>query len=311
MRLNAVPQQWKNTPPQVRGRINFGTNLGRMTWFRVGGDAEVLFRPADEEDLAFFLSTLPEDVPVTVMGVGSNLLVRDGGIPGVVIRFGGPFAEARSLGENRIEAGAGTLDTSVAMLALEFGITGMEFLSGIPGTIGGALRMNAGAYHREMKDIFVEATALDRQGKRHVLDAESMQFAYRRCGVPENWLFTRAVLQGEAGDGADIATAMKAIRDQRTVDQPQSVRTGGSTFANPPGARAWELIDRAGCRGLRIGGAQVSEKHCNFLINTGDATAADIEALGEEVHRRVLDTCGVDMHWEIRRVGVPAIGENA
>lgn len=311
MSLNAVPQSWKNSPPPVRGRIHLGTNLGRMTWFRVGGDAEVLFRPADEEDLAFFLTTLPEEVPVTVMGVGSNLLVRDGGIPGVVIRFGGPFAEARLLNNQRIEAGAGALDTTVAMLALESGLTGLEFLSGIPGTIGGALRMNAGAYNRETKDIFVEAVALDRQGNRHVLDMAAMGFGYRRCSVPDSWLFTRAVLQGAPGDVNAVAEAMKTIRDQRTADQPQHVRTGGSTFANPEGARAWELIDRAGCRGLKIGGAQVSEKHCNFLINTGDATAADIEALGEEVHRRVLETCGVDLHWEIRRVGIATEGEAA
>lgn len=311
MSLNAVPQYWKNAPPPVRGRIQLRTNLGRLTWFRVGGDAEVLFRPADEEDLAFLLSTLPEDVPVTVMGVGSNLLVRDGGIPGVVVRFGGPFAEAKLVGGNRIDAGAGTLDHSVAMLALESGLSGFEFLSGIPGTIGGALRMNAGAYNREMKDLFVEAVALDRNGKRHVLDLAAMDFSYRHCGVAENWIFTRALLQGESGDAKAIAEAMQAIRDQRTTDQPQNVRTGGSTFANPSGMRAWELIDRAGCRGLTVGGAQVSEKHCNFLINTGHATAADIETLGEIVHQRVLETCGVDLHWEIRRIGVPAAKETA
>lgn len=289
--------------PPVRGRLSENYDLARVTWFRVGGPAEVLFKPADEEDLAAFLAGKPDDVPVTVIGVGSNLLVRDGGVPGVVVRLGGAFAGTAVDGLT-ITAGAATLDVNVAQAAREAGLGGLEFLCGIPGTIGGALRMNAGAYGREIKDVLVSATALDARGTRHVLTPEQMELGYRRCGVPGDWIFTSAVLRGEKVDTRRISRRMEEIRAGREESQPIRTRTGGSTFANPVGARAWELIDRAGCRGLTLGGAQVSEKHCNFLINTGQATAADLEDLGEEVRRRVLEATGVELRWEIRRIGV-------
>lgn len=293
--------------PPVRGRIGENADLSRITWFRVGGAAEVMFRPADAEDLAAFLAAKPADVPVTVIGVGSNLLVRDGGIPGVVVRLGRGFAGISRLGAE-IHAGAGALDLNVAMAARDMGLGGLEFLSGVPGTIGGALRMNAGAYEREMKDVTIAAHAIDPAGTLHHLDTADIGFSYRRTGVPEDWIFTSAVLAGEQADGGDIARRMENIKQARQESQPLRSATGGSTFANPPGTSAWELIDEAGCRGLRRGGAQVSELHCNFLINTGSATAADIEGLGEEVRRRVKEATGVTLDWEIRRVGIAADG---
>jgi UDP-N-acetylmuramate dehydrogenase len=296
---------WREALPAVRGRIAFDAPLGSLTWFRVGGPAEVLFRPADRDDLATLLAALPPEVPVTVIGVGSNLLVRDGGVPGVVIRMTGPFAELAMNG-TVITAGAAALDMTVALTALESGIAGLEFLSGVPGTIGGALRMNAGAFGGEMKDVTLAVEAMDRGGNLRTLTPAEMSFGYRRCGVAEDWLFLSATLQGQAGDKAEVSARMADIRAKREEAQPTRARTGGSTFANPEGAKAWELIDRAGCRGMVKGGAQVSEKHCNFLINLGDATAADIEDLGEEVRGRVLATSGVDLHWEIRRIGVRA-----
>lgn len=299
---------WTENLPPVRGRISLGAPLGGLTWFRVGGPAEVLFRPADADDLAQFLTCLPAEVPVTVIGVGSNLLVRDGGVPGVVIRLAGPFAGVTVDGFT-VTAGAAALDLTVAMTALEHGVGGLEFLSGVPGTIGGALRMNAGAFGGEMKDVTVSAEALDRRGNPHSFTLEQLGLTYRHCGVPEDFIFTKAVLQGRAGDKNAVAARMAEIRSAREASQPTRTRTGGSTFANPPGAKAWELIDKAGCRGLTLGGAQVSEKHCNFLINTGAATAADIESLGEEVRRRVKDMSGIELRWEIRRIGVP--GEKA
>jgi UDP-N-acetylmuramate dehydrogenase len=303
--MSAIRQDhWTQSLPPVRGRIARNAPLGGLTWFRVGGPAEVLFRPADAEDLAQFLGALPAEVPVTVIGVGSNLLVRDGGVPGVVVRLAGPFA-AIDVDGGTIAAGAGALDLTVAMTALEVGLAGLEFLSGVPGTIGGALRMNAGAFGGEMKDVTVAAEAIDRQGRVHTLSPAQLDFSYRHCGVDESWVFTKAVLKGAAGDKTEISNRMAEIREARESTQPTRTRTGGSTFANPEGAKAWQLIDQAGCRGLRIGGAQVSEKHCNFLLNTGDATAADIEALGEEVRRRVLETSGIELRWEIRRIGVP------
>ncbi|MGE5477818.1 MAG: UDP-N-acetylmuramate dehydrogenase [Bacteroidales bacterium] len=302
--MSALRQDhWADALPPVRGRISRNAPLGGLTWFRVGGPADVLFRPADAEDLAQFLAALPAEVPVTVIGVGSNLLVRDGGVPGVVIRMAGPFA-AISVEGHVITAGAAALDLTVAMTALETGIGGLEFLSGVPGTIGGALRMNAGAFGGEMKDVTLAAEAVDRSGTLHTLGLTQLDFGYRHCGVPEDFIFTRAVLKGQAGDKDAIAARMADIRTAREASQPMRTRTGGSTFANPDGAKAWELIDKAGCRGLQLGGAQVSEKHCNFLINTGDATAADIEDLGEEVRRRVLETSGIELRWEIRRIGV-------
>ncbi len=292
--------------PAVRGRLIANAPLGPMTWFRVGGPAEVLFRPADRDDLAAFLAARPADVPVTVIGVGSNLLVRDGGVPGVVIRLGRGFADISVVpGEPpRLVAGAGALDVTVALTARDAGIAGLAFLSGIPGTLGGALRMNAGAYGTEMKDVLDSADALDASGVLHRLPVGELGFAYRHCAVPEDWIFVSAVLRGAIGDPAAIAAEMTAIQAQREATQPIRTRTGGSTFANPPGAKAWELIDRAGCRGLRRGGAMVSDKHCNFLVNLGEATAADIEWLGEEVRRRVEQASGIRLDWEIRRIGV-------
>jgi UDP-N-acetylmuramate dehydrogenase len=293
--------------PPVRGTLTADAPLDRETWFKVGGPAEVLFRPADRDDLADFLRARPTDVPVTVVGFGSNMLVRDGGVAGVVIRMGREMAGIEVDGDE-ISAGAGASDPAVAAAARDAGLTGLEFLSGIPGTIGGALRMNAGAYGGEIKDVLVSCKAIDPQGRLHKLSADEMGFSYRRCAVPEVWIFTSAVLRGTPGDRDAIAARMAEIRAAREETQPMRTRTGGSTFQNPPGEKAWELVDRAGCRGLAVGGAMVSEKHTNFLINTGDATAADIEALGEEVRRRVRENSGIDLHWEIRRVGLPAGG---
>lgn len=296
--------------PPVRGEYRADASTAQLTWFRVGGPAEVLFRPADEADLIDFLAGRPADVAVTVLGVGSNVLIRDGGLPGVVIRLGKSFAQARAEG-GQVIAGAGALDVTVAAAAQRAGLTGIEFLSGIPGTVGGALRMNAGAYGSEVRDVLVSARAVDPLGHVHALAAADMGLAYRHCGVPEDWIFTGAVFRAHLGDPATIAQAMADIRDAREETQPRRVRTGGSTFANPTGHRAWQLIDAAGCRGLRVGGAQVSEKHCNFLLNTGDATAADIESLGEEVRRRVRETSGVELRWEIRRIGVAKTGDGS
>jgi UDP-N-acetylmuramate dehydrogenase len=291
--------------PAVRGRYTENAPLGPVTWFRVGGPAEVMFRPVDAADLAGFLAGKPADVPVIVLGVGSNLLVRDGGVPGVVVRLGRGFAGIETEGDE-VRAGAGALDVNVALVAGDAGIAGLEFLSGVPGTIGGALRMNAGAYGAETKDVVVGARAVDPVGRVRDLDPEDLGFGYRCCAVPRDWIFVSARLRGRLGDRAAIARRTEEIRTAREQTQPIRSRTGGSTFANPPGGKAWELIDRAGCRGLTRGGAQVSEKHCNFLINTGNATAADLEALGEEVRRRVFETSGVRLEWEIQRIGVAA-----
>jgi len=290
--------------PAVRGRLTADAPLAAITWFRVGGPAEVLFKPEDAEDLAAFLAAKPDDVPVTVVGVGSNLLVRDGGVPGVVIKLTGPFAQTEFLEDGKVRVGAAALDLTVATMACEQGLGGLEFLSGVPGTIGGALRMNAGAYGGEMKDVVIEGRAIDPAGKLHSLSAAEFGFEYRKSAVPDGWIFTDALLQGRPETPQVVAERMAEIKAKREESQPLRTRTGGSTFANPPGHKAWQLIDQAGCRGLTIGGAQVSEKHCNFLINTGSATAAEIEELGEEVRRRVLATAGVELHWEIRRIGV-------
>lgn len=296
--------------PTVRGRLTENAPLARITWFRVGGPAEVMFRPADRDDLAAFLAGKPADVSVTVIGVGSNLLVRDGGVPGVVVRLGREFAGIICEG-TRVRAGAAALDLNVALTAAEAALTGLEFLSGIPGTIGGALRMNAGAYGREIRDVIVEAEALDPQGKLRTLRLPSLGLSYRRCSVAEDWIFTSALLQGTLGERKEIARRVDQIQRAREESQPIRSRTGGSTFANPEepaaeGRKAWQLIEAAGCRGLKRGGAIVSEKHCNFLINTGKATAADLESLGEEMRRRVYETSGVRLRWEIRIIGVPA-----
>ncbi len=293
--------------PPVRGRLTANAPLSAITWFRVGGPAEVLFRPEDREDLLAFLAGKPRDVPVTVIGVGSNLLVRDGGIPGVVLRLARGFAEIRVEGEE-VEAGAAALDVNVAKVAADAGLAGLEFLVGVPGTIGGAARMNAGAYGSELKDVLLWVEAADGQGRVHRLTPAELQLGYRSSGLPADWVVLKARLQARAGEPAEIQARMAEITAQRGATQPVRSRTGGSTFANPPGARAWELIDAAGCRGLRLGGAQVSELHCNFLINTGTATAADLEALGEEVRRRVKRVCGIKLRWEIKVIGLPANG---
>ncbi len=293
--------------PPVRGRYKANAPLGRVTWFRTGGDAEVLFRPADADDLADFLARRPPDVPLTVVGLGSNLLVRDGGVPGVTIRLGRAFTMVACDGEV-VRAGAAALDTSVALAAGKAAIAGLEFLSGVPGSIGGALRMNAGAFGREMKDVTISAAALDEKGARHELDNAALGFGYRRTRVSEGWIFVSAVLRGEKGDSAAITARIREIRNSRDASQPTRAATGGSTFKNPEGMKAWELIERADCRSLRRGAAMVSEKHCNFLINTGGAKADDIERLGEEVRRRVQAATGVQLEWEIRRIGVPGGG---
>lgn len=308
--LAALPEAVAARLPAVRGRLTANAPLAGITWFRVGGAADLLFKPADEADLAQFLAGCPAELPVTAIGVASNLLVRDGGVEGVVLRLGREFAGIRAE-DGLVHAGAAALDVNVARVAQEAGIEGLEFLVGIPGTIGGALRMNAGAYGTEIRDVLVSATALDRSGRRHVLTAEEMGLSYRHSAVPADWVFTGAVLRGRPGDRAEIAARMKAITDARGATQPVRSRTGGSTFANPPGNKAWALIDAAGCRGLRIGDAQVSEMHCNFLINLGEATASDIEALGEEVRRRVRETSGIELRWEIKRIGRPAGGGDA
>jgi UDP-N-acetylmuramate dehydrogenase len=295
--------------PEVRGRYNENVSLADVTWFRVGGAAEVVFRPADSDDLVYFLQNKPADVPVVVMGVGSNLLVRDGGLPGVVIRLGRGFADVSCDGDT-VTAGAGALDVNVSLTAAEASIGGLEFFSGVPGTIGGALRMNAGAYGTEMADVLIKAEAVTPTGEIKTLVLADMDFAYRHCGIDENWLFLSATLQGNHAQKVDILARIEEIKSSREDSQPVRTRTGGSTFANPTDTelKAWQLIDRAGCRGLVRGGAMVSEKHCNFLINTGDATAADLETLGEEVRRRVLEDTGIMLHWEIRRIGLHADG---
>jgi UDP-N-acetylmuramate dehydrogenase len=310
MALSRRPSRLIERLPPVRGRLTEDAPLERITWFRVGGAAEVMFRPADAKDLAAFLAALSAELPVTVVGVGSNLLVRDGGVPGVVVRLGRGFADI-VIGAERVSAGAGALDLNVALAAAEAGLAGLEFLSGIPGTVGGALRMNAGAYGSEIKDVLLEATALDRSGRTHRLNPAELGLGYRRSGIPEDWIFTGAVFRAAPGERAQIAGRMAEIHRAREDTQPIRSRTGGSTFANPDdpraaGRKAWQLIEEAGCRGLRRGAAMVSEKHCNFLINTGDASAADLEALGEEVRRRVREKSGIELRWEIRRIGIPA-----
>jgi UDP-N-acetylmuramate dehydrogenase len=290
--------------PPVRGSITRGAPLKDLVWFRAGGPAEVLFRPADAEDLAAFMAAKPADLRVSVIGVGSNLLVRDGGIPGAVVRLSSAFGKIECDGM-RVRAGAAALDGAVARAAADAGIAGLEFLRGVPGTIGGALKMNAGCYGKELKDVFVEAVAIDGKGNKIKLSRADMAFEYRKAkGAADDLIFIEAVLEGGKDDPAAIRARMEELSANREASQPIKSKTGGSTFKNPPGHKAWQLIDQAGCRGLKIGGAQVSEKHTNFLINTGDASAADLEALGEEVRKRVQENSGVVLEWEIKRVGV-------
>ncbi len=292
--------------PQVRGRYEADRRLADLTWFRVGGPADVLYTPADEADLAAFRKAVPGNIPVTVIGVGSNLLVRDGGVEGVVIRLGRGFGGLAVEAGYRIRAGAAVPDVRVARFALENVIGGLTFLRGIPGTIGGVLRMNGGAYGGETKDVLVEARAVDAQGDVVVLSNADMKYSYRHCGAPEELIFTEALLQGRPDDKNNIVREMDAITSAREDSQPIKSRTGGSTFKNPPGQKSWQLIDAAGMRGFSIGSARVSDKHCNFLINDGDASAADIETLGETVREKVKETSGVELHWEIKRIGVKA-----
>lgn len=295
----------KSRVPNLRGRLLANQSLGEFTWFRVGGPAQVLFMPEDFDDLANFLKGLSADIPLTVIGAASNMIVRDGGVPGAVVRLGRGFNEATIQERHRVLAGSAMLDVLVARSAQKAGVAGLAFLSGIPGTIGGALRMNGGAYGGETKDVLIEAYGLDRQGNARTYSNAEMAFSYRHCSVPDDVIFTGALLQGRAGDPEQIAAEMAEIKAKREASQPRN-RTGGSTFKNPPGRNAWKVIDEAGCRGLKVGGAQISELHCNFLINLGDATAADIEALGETVRARVKAHSGVELEWEIKRIGVSA-----
>jgi len=290
--------------PSLRGRLLGNQSLAELTWFRVGGPAQVLFMPEDEADLCYFLANLPADIPVTVIGLGSNLIVRDGGVPGVVVRLGRGFSEIAIDGVE-VRAGAAVPDVRVARAAQEAGIAGLSFLRGIPGGIGGALRMNGGAYGRETKDALVAARAVDRAGRVHILANADFGYSYRHSGAPADYIFTEATFRGERGDPAAIAAEMEKITESREATQPIKSRTGGSTFKNPPDQKAWQLIDAAGCRGLRIGDAQASQMHCNFLINLGNATAREIETLGETVRRRVKEHSGVELEWEIKRIGVP------
>jgi len=294
--------------PDLRGRLLANQRLADITWFRVGGPAQVLFTPADEADLAYFLARIPADLPVTVVGLGSNLLVRDGGMPGVVIRLARGFADVKVEAGHRLRAGTAVPDMKLSRAAADAGIAGLAFYRGIPGSVGGALRMNGGAHGSETKDIVVEARAIDRSGNIHVLDLKALGFTYRHCSVPADWIFTEALFQGAPGDPAEIAKQMEEVAQYREANQPIKERTGGSTFKNPPGHSAWRLIDAAGCRGFRVGGAKVSEMHCNFLINDRDATAEDIERLGETVRSRVKATSGIQLEWEIIRLGLPREG---
>ena len=294
----------KSQMPALRGRLLANEPLAPLTWFRVGGPAQVLFMPEDEADLAYFLAHLPAEIPVAVVGLGSNLIVRDGGVPGVVIRLGRGFGDVKVEPGERVRAGTAVPDVKVSRTAQEASIAGLAFFRGIPGAIGGALRMNGGAYGRETKDALIEARGVDRRGNVQVFGNADLHYTYRHCGAPDDVIFTEALFQGAPGDAKAIAAEMDKITESREATQPIKSRTGGSTFKNPPGHKAWQLIDAAGCRGLKVGDAQVSEMHCNFLINLGNATATDIEMLGETVRRRVKENSGVDLEWEIKRIGV-------
>jgi UDP-N-acetylmuramate dehydrogenase len=299
-----ITPELKAGMPELRGRLLANQSLAELTWFRVGGPAQLLFTPADEEDLAYFLSSLPRELPVQVVGVGSNLIVRDGGIPGVVIRLGPRgFGETGTDGDI-VSAGAAALDKRVAETAAAANIGGLEFYFGIPGTIGGALRMNAGANGAETSDVLIEAVGIGRDGGRHSFANADMKFVYRSSGVDPSIIFTSARFRGTVATPEAIRARMDEVQTHRETAQPIREKTGGSTFQNPPGHSAWKLIDAAGCRGLRVGGAQVSEMHCNFLINTGAATGHDIETLGDTVRARVKQNSGIELHWEIKRIGI-------
>ncbi|MCC3306658.1 UDP-N-acetylmuramate dehydrogenase [Sneathiella sp. HT1-7] len=299
---NSTHEKLIDRMPSVRGRLRENADLGKVTWFQVGGPADVLFKPEDDKDLADFLKNLSKDIPVYVIGVGSNLLVRDAGVRGVVIRLGRHFTKM-NCDSDMLTVGAGALDGHVARFAADAGLEGAEFLSGIPGGIGGALRMNAGAYGADISDIFLSAVAYDRNGERHELSLKEMGFSYRHTDIPKDWIFTQATFRLTPGDRQEILDRMADISRNREESQPVRSRTGGSTFANPPGKKAWELIDDVKGRGFTIGDAMVSEKHCNFLINKGAARAADLEALGEELRRRVFAKHDTLLRWEIVRLG--------
>jgi UDP-N-acetylmuramate dehydrogenase len=294
----------KAAMPELRGRLLANQSLAELTWFRVGGPAQVLFTPADEDDLAYFLTNLPRELAVYAVGVGSNLIVRDGGQPGVVIRLSPRGFGETVVDEDIVDAGTAALDKRVAETAAGANLSGLEFFFGIPGTIGGALRMNAGANGGETKDVLIEARGIDRDGRKHTFANAEMKFTYRQCGVDASIIFTSARFRGMPASPETIRARMNEVQNHRETAQPIREKTGGSTFKNPPGQSAWKLIDEAGCRGLRVGGAQVSEMHCNFLINTGSATGHDIETLGETVRARVKENSGIELHWEIKRIGI-------
>jgi len=300
-----ITSDLKTAMPQLRGRLLANQPLAELTWFRVGGPAQVLFTPSDEDDLAYFLKTLPKELPVCVIGVGSNLIVRDGGMPGVVIRLSPRAFGETSVDGDAVSAGAAALDKRVAETAAAANLAGLEFFFGIPGTIGGALRMNAGANGSETKDVLIDAVGIGRDGTKHRFGNADMKFIYRNSGVDPSAIFTSARFRGSAAAPEAIRARMNEVQNHRESAQPIREKTGGSTFQNPPCNSAWKLIDAAGCRGLRVGGAQVSEMHCNFLINTGNATGHDIETLGETVRERVKANSGIELHWEIKRIGIP------
>lgn len=307
-KLSGLAAELAEALPGLRGRLRAGVSMAEITWFRVGGPAEVLFTPADEADLIYFLQGTPGEVPVTVVGVGSNLLVRDGGVPGVVIRLGRGFSEIDALDDARIRCGTAVPDVRLAQAAAKAEIDRLAFYRGIPGSIGGALRMNAGAHGTETRDVLIDARAVDRRGQLHVIGVDELGYGYRHCGAPADFIFTQATYQGEPGARTEIEKAMQEVAEYREEHQPTKARTGGSTFKNPPGHSAWRLVDAAGCRGLRVGGAHVSELHCNFLINDGAATASDIEGLGETIRERVEATSGLRLEWEIKRIGASRSG---
>jgi UDP-N-acetylmuramate dehydrogenase len=289
-------------PNAFANRLRINADLSKTNWFRAGGPAEFLFKPENVQDLSAFLAALPLAIPVTVLGVGSNVIIRDGGIDGVVVKLGRGFTEL-SVDGDKLTAGAGCLDIHASAIARDNGVAGLEFLSGIPGTIGGGVRMNAGAYGSDVSQVLIEAEIVERGGKIRTLSNKELGFSYRKSALPEGAIVTKAVFKTIPGNKENIARKMQEIAASREATQPIRMRTGGSTFKNPDGHKAWELIDKAGCRGLTIGGAQMSEMHCNFMINTGEATAADLENLGEEVIRRVREKTGILLEWEIKRIG--------
>ncbi|MFI3904024.1 UDP-N-acetylmuramate dehydrogenase [Ochrobactrum sp. S1502_03] len=289
----------------LRGKLTPDAGMDKITWFRAGGPAQVLFQPADEEDLSEFLKAVPEEIPLLVVGIGSNLLVRDGGIPGFVVRLSAKgFGHVEQVSQTQLRAGTATPDKRVAAAALEAGLSGFHFYHGIPGGIGGALRMNAGANGVETRERVVEVRALDRKGELHILSNADMGYAYRHSSASPELIFTSALFEGIPGDRDEIQKAMDAVQNHRETVQPVREKTGGSTFKNPEGTSAWKEIDKAGCRGLRVGGAQMSEMHCNFMINAGDATGYDLETLGETVRAKVYENSGIRLHWEIKRLGL-------